>query len=345
MSARFIDLRSDTATCPTPAMREAMLRAEVGDDLLGEDPTVNALLERAADIFGKEAALFVPSGTQANQIAIKAYTQPGDEVVADAKCHPFRSEAGAPSVISGIQFAFVPADRGVFSRRDAELVLRPEISMGPHTALLWIENTHNAGGGQVFPLERMEELRALSLERGIPLHMDGARIFNAAAASGVPPREWGARCDSLSFCLSKGLGCPVGSVLAGSRVFIGKAQRIRKILGGGWRQAGILAAAGLYALEHNVGRLAEDHANAERFAELTSGIPGVRHVFPTTPTNIVFLDVAESGRTAEDVNARLMERGAALSVFGRTTMRAVTHLDVSRKEVEEAARALAEALA
>lgn len=345
MSSRFIDLRSDTATCPTPAMREAMLRAEVGDDLLGEDPTVNALLERAAGLFGKEAALFVPSGTQANQIAIKAYTQPGEEVVADSKCHPFRSEAGAPSVISGIQFAFVQADRGVFSRREAQTALRPAGGLGPHTALLWVENTHNAGGGQVFPLERMEELRSLSRELGIPLHMDGARIFNAVVASGIAPREWGGRCDSLSFCLSKGLGCPVGSVLTGSRAFIAKAHRIRKILGGGWRQAGILAAAGLYALEHNVERLAEDHANAQRFAELTAGIPGVRHVFPTTPTNIVFLDVAESGRTAEEVNARLMERGAALSVFGATTLRAVTHLDVSRREVEEAARSLAEAAA
>jgi len=342
---RFIDLRSDTVTRPTPPMREAMMRAEVGDDLFGEDPTVNSLQERAAGIFGKEAALFVPSGTQANQIAIKAYSQPGDEIVADAKCHPFRSEAGAPSLISGIQFAFVPADRGVYARRDAEAVLRPEMGLGPHTALIWIENTHNAGGGQVFPLERMKELRALSLGRGVPLHMDGARIFNAVAASGIPPLEWGGQCDSLSFCLSKGLGCPVGSVLIGGRAFIQKARRIRKILGGGWRQAGILAAAGLYALDHHAGRLSEDHANAQRFAELTAGIPGVRHAFPTTPTNIVFLDVSESGRTADEVNARLMERGAALSTFGPAHMRAVTHLDVSRKDVEDAAKALAEAVA
>ncbi|MEK6710605.1 MAG: aminotransferase class I/II-fold pyridoxal phosphate-dependent enzyme, partial [Nitrospinota bacterium] len=207
MPSRIIDLRSDTATRPSPAMREAMLRAEVGDDLLGEDPTVNALQERAAALFGKEAALFVPSGTQANQIAIKVYTQPGDEVVADAKCHPFRSEAGAAPFLSGIQYAFVPSDRGVYARREAEEALRPKGGLGPHTTLLWMENTHNAGGGQVFPLGRMEELRALSLERGIPLHMDGARIFNAVAASGVPPLEWGRRCDSLSFCLSKGLGC------------------------------------------------------------------------------------------------------------------------------------------
>ncbi len=345
MSRRFIDLRSDTATHPTPAMREAMSRAEVGDDALGEDPTVCALLERATALFGKEAGLFVPSGTQANQIAIKTYTQPGEEVIADAHCHPFRNEQAAGALISGVQFALIEADRGVYSRKEAEAALRPKGRNHPRSAILWVENTHNAGGGQVFPLARLDELRALSLEWEIPLHIDGARIFNAVVASGIAPIEWGRRCDSICFCLSKGLGCPVGSLLMGTREFIQNARRIRKILGGAWRQAGILAAAGLYALDHHVERLAEDHANAQRFAELTSGVPGVRQVYETTPTNIVFLDLAESGKTAEEVSARLMDRGVSLSLPGKTTLRAVTHLDISREDVDRAAQALAEAVA
>ncbi|MEE9274487.1 MAG: threonine aldolase family protein, partial [bacterium] len=238
MTRRLIDLRSDTATRPTPAMREAMTRAEVGDSSLGEDPTVNALQERAASLFGKEKALFVPSGTMANQIAIKTYTQPGDEIISDAGCHPLRNELDAAAMISGVQFALVPAERGVFSREAAEAAFRPEGPMNPRTALLWAENTHNAGGGQVFPLEGLGALHALARERGIPFHIDGARIFNAASASGIPPAEWGLRCDSLSFCLSKGLGCPVGSVLIGSSEFIGRARRFQKMLGGVWRQAG-----------------------------------------------------------------------------------------------------------
>ncbi len=341
----FIDLRSDTATQPTPGMREAMARAEVGDDSAGEDPTSNALGERSAALFGKEAAIFVPSGTQANQIAINVYTRPGEEIVADKGCHPYRSELAAAALISGIQFSFAAADRGVYSRKEAEAALHPTAERSPRSAIVWVENTHNAGGGQVFPMENLKELRALSLEQGIPLHIDGARIFNATVASGIPPREWGAQCDSLSFCLSKGLGCPVGSILLGGREFIGEAKRRRKMLGGGWRQAGILAAAGLHALDHNVQRLAEDHENAQRFAELTAGIPGVRHVYETTPTNIVYLDVSGTGRDASEVGERLRERGVGLSVPGKTTLRAVTHIDISREDVEKGAKALAEAVA
>ena len=219
MNPRLIDLRSDTATRPTPEMREAMSRAEVGDDSSGEDPTVNRLLEKSAGLFGKEAAIFVPSGTQANQIAINIYTQPGEEVIADMGCHPYRSELGAAALISGIQFSFVPADRGVYTRKGAESVLRPVSERSPRSAIIWVENTHNAGGGQVFPLDKLQELRALSKEENIPLHIDGARIFNAIVASGIQPGVWGQYCDSLSFCLSKGLGCPVGSILMGTRVF------------------------------------------------------------------------------------------------------------------------------
>lgn len=345
MSRRFIDMRSDTATRPTDNMREAMTRAEVGDDSSGEDPTVNALVERVTSLFGKEAALFVPSGTQANQIAIKVYTHPGDEIIADPTCHSYRSELGAAALISGVQFSFVAAERGVYSRKEAESVHRGLAERTPRSALIWVENTHNAGGGQIFPLKKLKDLRALSLQEGIPLHMDGARIFNAIVASGVSPREWGEQCDSLNFCLSKGLGCPVGSLLLGTKAFIKKAWKCRKYLGGGWRQAGILAAAGLYALEHHVERLAEDHANAQRFAELTAGIPGVRHIYESVPTNIVFLDVSETKISAKEISNRLKERGVGFSVFGESAIRAVTHIDVSRDDVDQAAKALTEAVA
>lgn len=346
MSRRLIDLRSDSKTRPSPGMREAIACAEVGDDTDGsEDPTVNALLERAAAMFEKEAGLYVSSGTQANQIAIKVYTHPGDEIVADEFCHPFRNELAAGAFISGVQYALVAADRGVYSRKQAEEHLRPEGPWQPRSAILWVENTHNLGGGNVFPLKKLDELHTLSIENRIPLHIDGARIFNAIVASGVPAHEWGRRCDSLCFCLSKGLGCPVGSVLLGTQDFIQEARRIRKILGGGWRQAGILAAAGLYAFDHNIERLAEDHANAQRFAELTSGIPNIRSIHETTPTNIVFLDVSGTEKTAEKINASMMERGAALRVYGSTMLRAVTHLDVSRDDVDQAAQMLSEAVA
>ncbi len=345
MSERLIDMRSDTVTRPTPAMREAMLRAEVGDDVMAEDPTINVLQERVAALFGKEAALFVSSGTQANQISIKAYTQPGDEVIADAICHPVRSELGASALISGVQVAMIPTVRGVYTREAAAKLIRADHWMQPKTSLLWVENTHNAGGGTVFPLDALDGLRALSNERGIPLHIDGARIFNAVVASGIAPAEWGRRCDSLSFCLSKGLGCPVGSMLMGTREFIKRARRLRQIYGGGWRQAGILAAAGLHALDHHVERMAEDHANAKWFAERVSAMQGVELVYADTQTNLVFLDVAPSGLAAETVSQRLRERGVALAMRGGTTFRAVTHLDVTRADVEQAARALQEALA
>lgn len=345
MSERLIDMRSDTVTRPTAAMREAMFKAEVGDDVMGEDPTVNALQERAAALFGKEAALFVSSGTQANQISIKAYTQPGDEVIADAICHPVRSELGASALISGVQVAMIPTERGVYTRQEATALIRSSNWMQPKSALLWVENTHNAGGGTVFPLAALDDLHALSQERGIPLHIDGARVFNAVVASGIKPAEWGKRCDSISFCLSKGLGCPVGSVLMGSKDFIARARRLRQIYGGGWRQAGLLAAAGLYALDHHVERLAEDHANAKLFTKLIAEIEGVRLVYDDTQTNLVFLDVAPSGFTAEEVNRRLRQRNIALAMRGGTTFRAVTHIDVTRLDVERVAAVLKKALA
>ncbi len=343
MSRHFIDMRSDTATRPTQAMREAITAAPVGDDTLREDPSVNRLIEKAAALFGKEDGLFVSSGTLANQLAIKVHTNPGDEIIADSHCHPFRSELGAGPFLSGVQFALISAKRGVYAREDAEKWLRPRGGY-PKSAMLWVENTHNQGGGHVFPLEQLDELRTFSSEQKIPLHMDGARIFNAIVASGVPPKEWARRCDSMCFCFSKGLGCPVGSILLGEKVFIREARRYWKMWGGGWRQAGMLAAAGLHALEHHVDRLAEDHANAQLFSELTAGIPGIRPVHDTTPTNLVFLDVSATGRTAYQINEAMMEKGVAFSVPNMKVLRAVTHLDVSREDVQSAARILADSV-
>lgn len=343
MSRQLIDLRSDTATRPTPAMREAIAEAPVGDEMLGEDPSVNELVEKAAALFGKEGGLFVSSGTLANQLAIKVHTNPGDEIIADSHCHPFRNELGASPFLSGVQFALISAKRGAYARGDAEEWLRPKGGY-PKSSLLWVENTHNQGGGHVFPLEGLDELRVFSQEQNIPLHIDGARIFNAIVASGIPPQEWARRCDSICFCLSKGLGCPVGSILLGEGAFIEEARRYRRMLGGGWRQAGVLAAAGLYALDHHVERLADDHANAQLFSELTAGVPGIRPVHDTTPTNLVFLDVSETGKTAHQINEATMKNGVAFSVPSPKMLRAVTHLDVSREDVQTAAQVLADSV-
>ena len=343
MSRHFIDMRSDTATRPTKAMRRAIAEAQVGDDTLREDPSVNELIEKATALFGKEDGLFVSSGTLANQLAIKVHTNPGDEIIADSHCHPFRNELGAGPLLSGIQFALISAKRGAYDREDAEKWLRPKGGY-PKSSLLWVENTHNQGGGHVFPLVKLDELRAFSKEQNIPLHIDGARIFNAIVASGIPPKEWAKRCDSMCFCLSKGLGCPVGSILLGEKAFIQEARRYWKMFGGGWRQAGVLAASGLYALDHHVERLADDHANAQLFSELTAGVPGVRPVHDTTPTNLVFLDISESGKSAHQISEAMKEKGVAFSIPNAKMLRAVTHLDVSREDVQTAAQVLADSV-
>ena len=324
-------------------MREAMAAARVGDDTLREDPSVNELIEKATALFGKEDGLYVSSGTLANQLAIKVHTNPGDEIIADSHCHPFQSELGAGPFLSGIQFALISAKRGAYAREDAEKWIRPK-GGHPKSALLWVENTHNQGGGHVFPLAQLDELRTFSQEQNIPLHIDGARIFNAIVASGIPPAEWARRCDSMCFCLSKGLGCPVGSILLGDTVFIQQARRYWKMWGGGWRQAGVVAAAGIYALANHVERLADDHDNAQLFLERTAGIPGVHPVHDTTPTNLVFLDVSDTGKTAHQINEAMMEKGVAFSLPNAQMLRAVTHLDVSRDDVQTAAQVLADSV-
>lgn len=340
-----IDLRSDTVTRPTPAMRRAMFEAEVGDDVYGEDPTVNRLEERAAEILGKEAALFVPTGTMGNTIGVKIQTTHGQEVICDARCHIFNYELSMLAWFSGCLARPISTPDGILTWKQIEREIRP---LAPHyapTGLIVLENTHNMAGGTVYPLEVLEEIRAGARERGLKIHLDGARIFNAAAACGRGVREIAAQADSVMFCLSKGLGAPAGSLLAGTREAIERGRLYRKRLGGGMRQAGVLAAAGLIALEEMPTRLAEDHANARLLAEGCSRIPGIRVDPAAVATNIVILDVSGSGLEAREISRRLKERGVLINPVNAALMRAVTHYDVDRAACQRALEALAEVMA
>jgi threonine aldolase len=335
---RPIDLRSDTVTRPTAAMRDAMARAEVGDDVFGEDPTVNRLEAEAAARVGKEAALFVPSGTMANQIAIRLATHHAEVVLAGEAAHVLRYEGGAASALAGVQIATIGRG-GLFDAADvrAALVPRVDVHLAP-TTLLAAENTHNVAGGRVFPLAALTAATAVARDAGLRTHLDGARLFNAEVASGIPAARWAASFDTVAFCFSKGLGAPVGSVLCGTRETIAGARRVRKLLGGGMRQAGVLAAAALYALAHHVGRLAEDHANAHRLAEglERAGLP----VDPRPETNMVLFRVADALGFLRAAHAH----GVLVLPVGPDRFRAVTHLDVSAADVDEAVRRIARLL-
>jgi threonine aldolase len=333
-----VDLRSDTVTRPTPGMRRAMAEAEVGDDVYGEDPTVRALEEEVAGRFGREAAVLTPSGIMATQVLLRALTSPGSEVVCESDAHVVAYEAGAGAALAGLQFRTVDGDRG---RLDAERVsgaLRP--AMFPYTPLaaISVEETTNRGGGAIHGLDRLRALRALAHERGVPLHGDGARLFNAIVATGVTPREYGAVLDALSFCLSKGLGAPFGSMVVGDAEVIDEARVWRRRLGGGMRQVGVLAAAGRYALAHHVERLADDHANARRIAErLADDLPG--SVDPTeVETNIVY--VSTGAHDAASVAAALADDGVLVGAMGPHLLRLVTHLDVTDEDCVRAAELL-----
>ncbi|MBC7317968.1 low-specificity L-threonine aldolase [Candidatus Bipolaricaulota bacterium] len=330
----MIDLRSDTVTKPTPEMRRAMAQAEVGDDVYGEDPTVNRLQEKAAEITGMEAALFVPSGTMGNQVAIAVHTRPGQEVIVEAQSHIYNVEMATMARFSGVQPRVIFGERGIFTAEQVRNAIRPKLYYLAHTGLVCLENTHNAVGGRIWPLSGAREILEVAHAHGIPVHLDGARIFNVSVATGIPVAELVRGFDSVMFCLSKGLGCPVGSVLCGSREFIEEARRVRKALGGGMRQAGVLAAAGLYALEHHVPRLAEDHENAKILAEGLSQIPCLS-VWPPE-TNIVVVEILR-GPTAQELAARLKRKGVLVAPAGAGTearkLRLVTHLDVSREDI------------
>ncbi len=341
----MIDLRSDTVTKPTSAMRAAIASAEVGDDVYGEDPTVLELEAQAADLMGMEAALFVPSGTMGNQVAIACHTRPGQEVVVETASHVLNVEVAAMARFSGVLARAVAGEGGVFTADQLAGALRPDVYYLAPTGLVCLESTHNAAGGRVWPVGEMRDVVALAHERGIPVHLDGARILNAQVVTGTPVRELVAGLDSVMFCLSKGLGCPVGSLLCGSTPFIEEARRTRKAMGGGMRQAGVLAAAGLYALEHHVERLAEDHAHAELLASGLAEIPGVE-VWPQE-TNIVVLELTGS-LSAPELCRRLGNRDVLASPAAagadQRRIRFVTHLDVSRSDVERTVDLVSEEL-
>ncbi len=329
-----IDLRSDTITQPTPAMREAMARAEVGDDVFGDDPTVVELEARVAAMLGKEAALFTVSGTMANQLALRAQTEPGDEILVDANAHIYYYESGAPAALAGVMCRCLPGVRGVFTASDVEAALRPSDQHFPPTKLVCIEHTHNRGGGTIWPLDRIREVADVSRRHGLRLHLDGARLWNASVATDIAERDYAAPFDSVSVCFSKGLGAPIGSALCGTRELVQRARRFRKMYGGGMRQAGILAAGALHALEHHRARLAEDHTNARALAKGLSRLPGIEIDLTAVQTNLVFMRVKD--RPAAVVARALDEAGVRILALGPETLRAVTNLMVPRTDIPKA---------
>ncbi len=330
----MIDLRSDTITEPTAAMREAIAHAPVGDDVQGDDPTVNALEAKVADFLGKEAAVFMPSGTMTNQVAIRAHTEPGDEIITEAHAHVYYNEGGGPAAHSGVSCYLLTGERGVFTAEQLRAARRPANAHFPRTKLVCIENTSNYGGGTVWPLPIIQQVESVAREAGLSMHLDGARLWNAAVASGSRERDIAACFDSVSVCFSKGLGAPVGSALAGSAPFIDRARRFRKQFGGGMRQAGIIAAGALYALEHHRDRLSEDHANAKHLAEGIAALCGIECLSDHVETNIVVFKCATM--TAACLVEKL--KAAKLLVEPRPddTIRAVTNLMVSTNQIDEA---------
>lgn len=340
---RPIDLRSDTVTQPTPEMREAMYRAEVGDDVFGEDPTVNALEERAAEMAGKQAAVFVPSGTMGNQVSIAVHTSPGREVVCDSHSHIVMYEMGMLARFSGCLARAIPTDDGRLSWKGIQSTIRGSSDHYRGTGLIAVENTHNYAGGRVYSLESLQEIGSRARERGIPVHLDGARVFHAAAALGVPVHEVADPVDSVSFCLSKGLGAPVGSLVCGSREFIAEARLARKALGGAMRQAGVLAAAGLVALERSPANIPDVHADARFLAEALAEIPGIAINPADVETNIVFFDIAGTGVDAAAFLGALRADGVLALNLGPTRVRMVTHQDLDRADIERAVAAVARA--
>ena len=334
----IVDLRSDTVTRPTAEMRQAMAAAEVGDDVYGEDPTVNRLEQRAAEVFGREAALFVPSGTMGNQVAIRVHTRPGQEIICEERSHILNYELAMMAQFSGCLGRPVAARDGVLCWSDVKARIRPKTYYYAQTGLISLENTHNMAGGTVYPQVVVDEICDAAHEVGIPVHLDGARIFNAAVALGRPVAEIARKFDSVMFCLSKGLGAPVGSMVVGSRDFIQKARTVRKALGGGMRQVGILAAAGLIALEKHTARLGEDHANAKFLAAGLAEIPGIRIDAARVATNILVFDISGTGMDSAEFSRRLAEQNVLANGVSAEAVRMVTHMDVDRAAC---ARALA----
>jgi threonine aldolase len=332
-----IDLRSDTVTRPTAAMRAFMAAAEVGDDVFNEDPTVNLLQQRVAAYFGKDAALFVPSGTMSNQICVKGHTQPGDELICESTCHIYTWEAGGPAALSGVSTRTIDGEFGIIDVTQLHDKIRPANEHYARTRLVCLENTHNRRGGRIYPIEKIAEISDWARANGLAMHLDGARIWNAIVATGIAGKEWAKHFDTLSVCFSKGLGAPIGSCLVGSKEFIAKAKRIRKLFGGSMRQVGMAAAGALYALDHHIDRLAEDHRNAQVIAEAIRDVPGMRLDPFDIHTNLVWFEVDPEFGTAKDVQNMLSSQGVLVSSTAPQWCRACTHLDVSAAQVERAA--------
>jgi threonine aldolase len=331
----MIDLYSDTVTRPTPEMRRFMCDAEVGDEQKHEDPTVNLLQEMVADLLGKEAAVFLPSGTMCNEIALRVHCRPGDEMLAHRTAHPIHFETGGPAALAGVNVRPLDGPRGQYDAEALEAGIRPDSRYHPRSRLVWVEQTSNLGGGSIWPLARVRAVTDVARRHGLATHLDGARLMNAVVASGVAARDWAAPFDSAWIDFTKGLGAPVGAALAGSREFITETWRMKQQMGGAMRQAGIIAAGGVYALRHHVKRLTDDHANARRLAAGLAGLPGVSLDPTTIETNIVFFDVPGSPGAATVVE-RLQARGVRMGAMGPHTIRAVTHLDVSAEQIERA---------
>lgn len=341
----MIDLRSDTVTVPTDGMRKAMARAEVGDDVYGEDPTVNRLQDMVASLLGKRFALFVPSGTMANQLAIRSHTQPGQEVILESASHIIRYEQGAAGALAGVQLHWVPGERGIMNAEQVETAIRPKDPHSIPTGLICLENTHNAGGGTIYPLSTIEKIRTVAVKHGIPMHLDGARLMNAVAATTLPPAAYAQHFETVSMCLSKGLGAPVGSLLVSSDPQImDRVRRFRRMYGGAMRQAGILAAAGIYALEHHVTRLTEDHTHAKKLARQLQQIPSVQVAPQHVETNIVIFQITDQRRSPAELVAALKQEGVLINAIGGSSYRAVTHLNVSTKQIDEAGTVFARVL-
>jgi len=330
----MIDLRSDTITLPTPEMREAMAQAHLGDDVFSDDPTINALEERTAEILGKEAAVYMPSGTMTNQVALRTHTEPGDEILIDQNAHIYYYEGGASAALSGIICRLIPGVRGVFGAPEMEAVMRPVNVHFPRTKLVCLENTTNRGGGKIWPLEKLAEVENFSRENNLKMHLDGARLWNAAIALQVPEAEIAKYFDSVSVCFSKGLGAPVGSALVGSRDFITEARRFRKQYGGGMRQAGIIAAGALYALENHRERLTEDNANAKTFAEGLAKIPGIEINPDEVETNIIMCGLSEM--KSDLMVKQLRELDTHVLPMNNKSIRMVTNMMVTKKQTREA---------
>jgi threonine aldolase len=340
----MIDLYSDTRTTPTPGMRRAIAAAEVGDEQAMLDPTVNALCERVADLLDKEAAVYLPSGTMCNQIAARVHCRQGDEIILSATAHPLHAESGGPAALAGVMMRGLEGARGMFGAEQVRAAIHsPNWRHAPRSRLLEVENTTNLGGGAVWPIAQIRAVAGVAREHGLACHMDGARLMNAVVASGTPAAAYAAPFDSIWIDFSKGLGAPVGAVLAGSKDFIHEAWRVKQQIGGAMRQAGIIAAACLYALDHHVERLAEDHENARALAEGLAEIPGIDLDPTTVETNIAWFDV-RGPMSAPDLAAALEDRGVLIGAFGPTRMRAVTHLDVDRADIDVALQALTRTL-